>query len=723
MASGKTAILSVRMLGDSRGARQAVAETSGAIDKLEERTKKAAVAMSAVSAGVVAFGKQAFEAASDLQQSAGGIQAVFGDTADKIKELSDAASQAVGLSKNEYNELATVMGAQLKNMGVAAEDVAGQTEELVNLGADLAATFGGTTADAVSALSSLMRGEADPIERYGVSIKKATIEARMAADGLGDLEGEAKKAAETQTLLKLLTEQTADAHGAFAREADTAAGQMQRANAEWTNAKAALGEQLLPIVTDAAIKFGELAKWLGEHPDEARKAAEAVLGLTGAIYGVIGAVKTIKAIQAAYLGIKTAIVATTAAVKTYRAVQTAAALEAAATTKSAAASAAIFEAAMDKNGVISTKQSLAQRVAAHLGAAAHTMKAWAAAAAASVANAAKAAAAWVAAAAKKAAAGAKAAAVWIANAAKVAAAGVASAAKWAAAWVAQNARAIASFVAFNGALVATKAAQAAATAAQWLFNAALTANPIGLVVAAVAALAAGLVYAYKHSETFREAVQKAGEFGKQAFQWIAGAVGNVIEWIKKTLPPIAEFALKFNLPIQAAKLLKEHGAAALKAVIDWVKKAADWVVDLAKKAARPGEVIRDGMNVGISAIKTAISWVKNLISWVRDAWDSLTDLFSFGGHHGGGASYNYAHFANSPALVGVAPPSDLFLGVAPATMTAAATLRPPRIVPRTRHTSQPSRVYNINVETIHDPEHTAREIKAILERYDERQSW
>ena len=270
MASGKTAILSVRMLGDSRGARQAVAETTGALDKLEERTKKAAVAMSAVSAGVVAFGKQAFEAASDLQQSAGGVQAVFGDTADKIKELSDAASQAVGLSKNEYNELATVMGAQLKNMGVAAEDVAGQTEDLVNLGADLAATFGGTTADAVSALSSLMRGEADPIERYGVSIKKATIEARMAADGLGDLEGEAKKAAETQTLLKLLTEQTADAHGAFAREADTAAGQMQRANAEWTNAKAALGEQLLPIVTAAAIKFGELAKWLGEHPDEAR---------------------------------------------------------------------------------------------------------------------------------------------------------------------------------------------------------------------------------------------------------------------------------------------------------------------------------------------------------------------------------------------------------------------------------------------------------------------
>ncbi len=49
----------------------------------------------------------------------------------------------------------------------------------------------------------------------------------------------------------------------------------------------------------------------------------------------------------------------------------------------------------------------------------------------------------------------------------------------------------------------------AAAAVQVLFNAVLTANPIGIVIVAVAALAAGLIYAYKTSETFRSYVSTA----------------------------------------------------------------------------------------------------------------------------------------------------------------------------------------------------------------------
>ncbi|MES2867620.1 MAG: hypothetical protein V4703_12830, partial [Actinomycetota bacterium] len=53
---------------------------------------------------------------------------------------------------------------------------------------------------------------------------------------------------------------------------------------------------------------------------------------------------------------------------------------------------------------------------------------------------------------------------------------------------------------------AVAAAQAVWTAAQWALNAALNANPIGLVVLAIAALVGGLIVAWKHSETFRNIV-------------------------------------------------------------------------------------------------------------------------------------------------------------------------------------------------------------------------
>lgn len=52
----------------------------------------------------------------------------------------------------------------------------------------------------------------------------------------------------------------------------------------------------------------------------------------------------------------------------------------------------------------------------------------------------------------------------------------------------------------------TATATRLAAAGQWLLNAAMTANPIGLIVVAVAALAAGFAVLYNKSETFRKVV-------------------------------------------------------------------------------------------------------------------------------------------------------------------------------------------------------------------------
>ena len=75
-------------------------------------------------------------------------------------------------------------------------------------------------------------------------------------------------------------------------------------------------------------------------------------------------------------------------------------------------------------------------------------------------------------------------------------------------------------------------------AAQWLMNAALTANPIGLVIIAIAALVAGIIIAYKKSETFRNivqgafrGVQAAGKFLWQAIQTYFRAIGTVFRWV------------------------------------------------------------------------------------------------------------------------------------------------------------------------------------------------
>lgn len=234
--------------------------------KFGEFAQKYKFHASAALGGIGLIAKQSMEYASEAEQSYGAVESIFADHAQGIIDNSKRAATEVGVSGREYRELASNMGAMLKNMGMPMDEVADKSENLVEVAADLAATFGGSTKEAVEAVSSLLRGETDPIERYGVSIKQADISARMAADGLDGLTGEAEKQAKAQTLLNLLTEQTASAQGQFARETDTAAHKQQVATAKYNDAKEAIGTALLPIMAELADKAAILAEVFGEHP-------------------------------------------------------------------------------------------------------------------------------------------------------------------------------------------------------------------------------------------------------------------------------------------------------------------------------------------------------------------------------------------------------------------------------------------------------------------------
>lgn len=241
---------------DSTNKAEKVADDGGksAGGRFTSSFKGALGAMAAVFAGAKVkdfFGSSITESAN-LEQSVGAVDAVFKKSSGQMHVWSKAAANAVGLTKNEYNELGTLIGAQLKNGGTAMDQLAPQTQKLITLGADLSSMFGGTSKEAVEALSSALKGERDPIERYGVSLNEAKIKAEAAALGFkatgGALSDEAKQAA----TLSLIMKQTTDAHGNFAKEASTFEGQKSRMAAGWSNIKAAIGDKFLPVLTQAA---------------------------------------------------------------------------------------------------------------------------------------------------------------------------------------------------------------------------------------------------------------------------------------------------------------------------------------------------------------------------------------------------------------------------------------------------------------------------------------
>ena len=97
---------------------------------------------------------------------------------------------------------------------------------------------------------------------------------------------------------------------------------------------------------------------------------------------------------------------------------------------------------------------------------------------------------------------------------------------------------VAHTVATTAMTAANAAAEAGATGlalAQAALNAVISANPVALLVSALAALATGLVTAYKTSETFRNAVNSAFSAVKNIAQ---SAIGTVVDWINDLVAKI-----------------------------------------------------------------------------------------------------------------------------------------------------------------------------------------
>jgi len=229
-------------------------------------------------AGAVAVGsfvKGAISGAADLEQSVGAVDAVFKGSAGQIHDWAKTAATDVGLTQNEFNTLGSLIGSQLKNGGTAMDELGPKTKDLIQTGADLSSMFGGTTQDAVAALSSALKGERDPIEAYGVSLNQAKIDAEAAALGFKKVGGTLSSEANQAATLSLIMKQTADAHGNFAKEADTLSHKQQVLNAQWQDGKAAIGSALLPAVSAVT---GALSKALGPAMAGALAGTKEVVG-------------------------------------------------------------------------------------------------------------------------------------------------------------------------------------------------------------------------------------------------------------------------------------------------------------------------------------------------------------------------------------------------------------------------------------------------------------
>ncbi len=139
--------------------------------------------------------------------------------------------------------------------------------------------------------------------------------------------------------------------------------------------------------------------------------------------------------------------------------------------------------------------------------------------------------------------------------------------------------------------VAVAAATKAYTAAQWLLNAALTANPIGLIIVGIAALVAGLVLLYNKSEKARKIMDAlwAGmkKAAKAAIDFVIGYINRQIESINKLIglinkiPGVQIKEISTIKTTQGQKVGKNAtGTTSWRGGLSWVNERGGEIIDL-----------------------------------------------------------------------------------------------------------------------------------------------
>lgn len=217
-------------------------------------TAKLAVGVAATAAVGKFFGS-AIENATKLSESINAVEKVFGPASDKIIAFGEIAAQVTGLSQADFQQLAVNTGSLLQNFGFDASTAADEAIRLTTRAGDLASVFNTSVPEALDAVNAALRGETEPIRRYGISLSDAAVRAKAVELGLADTTAAVDANGKATAALALIYEQSDKAQGDFLQTSNDLANAQRRAAAEYENASARFGAAL-QAPTAAAADFG-----------------------------------------------------------------------------------------------------------------------------------------------------------------------------------------------------------------------------------------------------------------------------------------------------------------------------------------------------------------------------------------------------------------------------------------------------------------------------------
>jgi len=501
-------------------------------------------ALGLVAAGAVALSVKLLSLSSDAAEVASAFGTVFGRASAEVDRWVGRMSKRFGIATADLQRAATTFGVFGKAAGIPNRELGKFSTRLAQAGLDLSSFYNADPTEVFEALRSGLAGEAEPLRRFGIFLSDSTLQAKAASMGL---RGELTEQQKVMVRQKLILEGLGDAHGDLARTSEGFANQQRALSGRLKEAGTRIGDLIklaaLPLFrvlndrlapsVDRLTRFTDAYVTAVEDAGPASAKAAAAFDILDGGAGRLQR-RYLQVVDAAQAWKRDGLDGLVASVDDSvgangRLISIVDDVRGVLSDVGDVLTGAIIPAFQDAGGALPVFLSPLKLLRKGLAWAADNTDTAKVALEALIIT------------------------LTLAKAATIAK-NVVDAVS-----LLRLKAATIGTVEYRVATIASSVASKAAAAAQWLLNAAMSANPIGLVVTALALLAGAFYVAYRKSSTFREIVQKIGD----GLSWV---------WDKVLVPLGKWLAGAF---IGYLKLVGGAWLTVVGAIID----GAGWMVD------------------------------------------------------------------------------------------------------------------------------------------------
>ena len=252
----------VRMSLEAGEMEKSLAQIRNKLDKFARSAVKVGATLAAIGgAGVVALSKAA-AAANRVELVGRRLDAVFRDASDEARKFARELAVSIGDSRFAVEDTLVTFKSFFAEIVNSEQDQIAFSQRMTQLSRDFAAFQGMDSTEALQRFISALSGSPEVLDRFGINLKAAALDAEFAAKGL-DITTES--AAEFQKVIARMDiiERTMSKQGAIGKavtELATFSGALRAATSAVRDFTVAVGQALLPILRPVIATFANMAR-------------------------------------------------------------------------------------------------------------------------------------------------------------------------------------------------------------------------------------------------------------------------------------------------------------------------------------------------------------------------------------------------------------------------------------------------------------------------------